>query len=110
MSRLRRATGNHYNFWCPGCQEMHTFGPQWQFNGNMELPTFEPSLSIKSGHYAKAEGPCWCTWKDEQGNPAPFKCYHCHLKLKNGKLEFLPDCTHSLAGQTVDLPEVPFDA
>ncbi len=29
----------------------------------------------------------------------------CHSFIEKGKIRFLPDCTHSLAGQTVDLPE-----
>lgn len=80
------AAGQVYVFWCPGCQCHHTFNvgrerhPVWTFDGNMETPTFSPSL-----HYVG----------------------RCHLFLREGKLQFLPDCNHKLAGQTVDLPEIP---
>jgi len=30
----------------------------------------------------------------------------CHYFLKGGMLQFLGDCTHTLAGQTVPLPEL----
>jgi hypothetical protein len=29
----------------------------------------------------------------------------CHLFVTGGMIEYLPDCTHSLVGQTVELPE-----
>jgi hypothetical protein len=28
----------------------------------------------------------------------------CHSYIRNGRIEFLPDCTHARAGQTVDIP------
>jgi hypothetical protein len=31
----------------------------------------------------------------------------CHLFIRDGALQFLSDCTHKLAGQTVDM--VPWD-
>lgn len=33
-------------------------------------------------------------------------CVVCHSFVTAGRIEFLPDCTHALAGQTVDLPEI----
>jgi hypothetical protein len=29
----------------------------------------------------------------------------CHLFVRDGKIQFLPDCHHALAGQVVDLPD-----
>lgn len=29
----------------------------------------------------------------------------CHSFIKDGKIQFLGDCTHALANQTVDLPD-----
>ena len=31
----------------------------------------------------------------------------CHSFVTDGRIQFLADCTHALAGQTVDLPEWP---
>lgn len=79
-------------------------GPNgWQWNGSFEQPTLQPSLSIRSGHYASAwkEGdPCWC------GTQYEYTCYICHSIVTAGRIQFCPDSTHALSGQTVDLPEV----
>lgn len=32
----------------------------------------------------------------------------CHLFIVKGQLQFLADCTHKLAGQTVDMVELGF--
>ncbi len=42
--------GEAYVFWCPGCDCHHIFNtlrqrrPVWTFDGDMERPTFSPSL------------------------------------------------------------------
>lgn len=73
-----------YLFWCPGCEELHQYTvPRWQFNENMEFPTFSPSLLY------------------------PSKVPLCHIFLTDGRIQFLSDCGHKLAGQTVDLPPLP---
>lgn len=83
-------------FWCPACDQHHvlftapTFNvhtnastPVWLFDGNQEHPTFSPSL-IVTGKYGK-----------------------CHLFLRQGKIEYLGDCEHAMAGQIIDLPDLP---
>ena len=78
-------------------------GPRWSYNGNPDAPTFTPSVLVRSGHYAPGHtGECWCTWETEEGEKG-FGCYICHSFVTNGKIQFLGDCTHALAGQTVDL-------
>lgn len=32
----------------------------------------------------------------------------CHSFVREGRIQFLGDCTHRLAGHTVDLPAFPF--
>lgn len=82
-----------YTFYCPGCGCDHfintnpAFGAVWQFNGNMEKPTVSPSLLVNPG----------------KGNPTqPI----CHFFIKEGQLQYLNDCTHVLAGKTVDMEPV----
>jgi len=78
-------------FWCPGCDAAHRYstgsgdGPRWAFNDDMEKPTFTPSLLNTYGESGKV----------------------CHLFMTNGQLSFCSDCTHELAGKTVDVPPVP---
>jgi hypothetical protein len=102
-------------FWCPGCEEMHQVrtggSAPWQFDGNVDRPTFSPSVLVTSGHFVAGNphpDTCWCTYNREHpDDPAPFKCARCHTFVRNGRIEFLGDCTHALAGQTVDLPDLP---
>lgn len=86
-------------------------GPKWEFNGNIERPTFTPSLLITTGHYTSRHKPgdeCWCTYNlNNPDEPSPFRCSRCHLFLTDGQLRFLEDCTHELKGQTIPLPEIP---
>ncbi len=77
-------------FDCPGCGYMHGVwtqhpdgdpaGPKWQFNGNVERPTVTPSLFVHGQ-------------------------YECHSFITDGRIQFLSDCTHRLAGQTVEIPD-----
>lgn len=61
-------------------------GPHWGFNGDLDRPTFTPSInSVHTTSKAK---------------------HVCHSFITDGRIQFLGDCTHALAGQTVDLPEV----
>jgi hypothetical protein len=97
-----------YMIFCPACECGHKFDSgRWTFDGDMERPTFSPSMLVKSGHYASGhQGSCWCTYNAEHpDDPAPFQCSVCHSFVRDGRIEFLSDCTHRLAGQTVDLPD-----
>lgn len=85
-------------FICPGCvvdgdkpSGLHMLPvdgdvgsrPRWDFDGNLEAPTLSPSILTRM-----------------QG-------FVCHSFLRAGMFEFLGDCTHSLAGQTAPIPELP---
>lgn len=76
--------GQVYVFHCPGCESGHPFEvPHWEWNGSMTAPTFRPSLL--------------CNGSNSQRR--------CHSFVTDGKIEFLTDCYHSLAGQTVEIPD-----
>ena len=60
----------------------------WKWNGDTENPTLSPSIRTQ-GVSAKT-GKSWV----------------CHSWIRNGKIQFCSDSTHSLAGKTVRLPEV----
>lgn len=76
-------------FHCPGCNGTHGVPFEghraWQFNGDLEKPTISPSLLINAHMKNKTR---------------------CHLFVKGGKIEFLGDCDHELAGKTVDMEVV----
>lgn len=111
--KLRLAEGNRVMFWCPGCDSAHVVnvGPGgWIFNQNGDVPTFSPSVLVRSGHYIpeRAGKECWCTFNEKNpDNPSRFKCECCHSFVTDGRIQFLGDCTHALANQTVDLPDFP---
>lgn len=96
---------------CPGCGYHHVIftkkpsnsGSRWDFNGDFEKPTFSPSLLIHTGHYATGEKKEDCLLCKEDVNA----CRVCHSFIRDGRIQFLDDCTHKLKGQTVDLPDIP---
>jgi hypothetical protein len=117
-NKLRSIEGGSVSFWCPGCNDPHAVGvgagagPRWGYNGNPDAPTFTPSVLVRSGHYvpggAAERGACWCTYNAEHpDDPDPFRCTCCHSFVTDGRIQFLSDCTHALAGQTVELPDWP---
>ena len=109
-SKLRRIAGGGFSYWCQGCEEMHAVNSGWKFDGNLEAPTFSPSVKVTSGHYSPGwKGPdCWCTYNAAHpDNPSGFKCSCCHTLIKGGMVQFLGDCTHPLAGQTLPMPNLP---
>ena len=98
MSRAERLSDGSIAFECPGCRMHHRVmvgegqGPRWGWNGSMDLPTFTPSILVR---YSGSDA--------GQGVAPPAVC---HAYVTDGRIQFLGDCTHSLAGQTVDLPEI----
>lgn len=95
--------GEMYWFWCPGCNSHHTYrtklakgeaGPTWGFNGNMEKPSFTPSLRVFYPAHM------------EHGVKVPEKTL-CHLYLTDGVIRYEGDCIHNLAGKQVPLGEIP---
>jgi hypothetical protein len=106
---LRQASDGALIFFCPGCQEAHTVRtPQWRWSGDLVRPTFTPSVLVKSGHHCSTfhagRDKCWCDYaREHPDEPVSFVCYVCHSFVTDGLIQFLSDCTHSLAGQTVPL-------
>lgn len=91
--KLRLGTNGYHLFYCPGCKAPHGFSvapdeagvPAWEMHCINPL-TLSPSLLVTA-----------------RGDPE----YRCHSFIRNGKIEFLNDCSHELAGQTVPLPDLP---
>ena len=112
---LRRIEGGKLAFWCPGCDALHALrvrpadrSPSWEFNGDLENPTFRPSALISFCHWVpSAEDPEFRA-KIKSGEITQTEVKDvCHSFVTNGQIQFLDDCTHALRGQTVPLPEFP---
>lgn len=103
LSPTLRKAGDKLAFHCPGCDYAHVLNvfadrePRWTWNGDAVRPTFQPSLLNRTG---RAVDP---SFVPEPGDPPEV----CHLFVTDGRIQFLNDCTHALAGQTVELPEWP---
>lgn len=77
-----------YMWYCQGCKTVHAFwtshknneGPNWGFNGDLERPTFTPSHRVS----------------DDKGTI-------CHSFVTDGKVQYLNDSRHELAGHTVEM-------
>lgn len=115
-------------FHCPGCNDEHGVRvttppagyelrepspphPCWTWNGNLDLPTFSPSVLVTRGHFCHnppVPGNCACDFQERFPDEEPWAwpCTRCHSFVRDGRIQFLPDSTHKLAGQTVDLPEI----
>jgi hypothetical protein len=112
MSKLFSTSNpNRVIFICPGCDGYHEIDTtRWGFNGSFEAPTFTPSILVTTGHYCQGRADndhCWCTYyKEYPDKEVHFKCGVCHSYVTDGKIQFLGDCTHPLAGQTVELPDI----
>jgi len=95
MAKIIKVTGSthlDHIFFCPGCKCVHGFNvtkregePLWSFNGDFDKPTFNPSLRVGCA----------------SGDPSSL----CHSFVTDGNIKFLNDCTHELAGHTVELPD-----
>ena len=71
----------------PATEELYCFWTKegnpnvnWSFNGDFEKPTFRPSMkNVTTGE---------------------------HFFVTDGKIEYLSDCKHEMAGKTVDMIDV----
>lgn len=107
-TKLRQLEGGGLMFWCPGCNQAHMVtvgdgpGPRWGWNGSGDAPTFTPSVLVRSGQFVQPQGK-HC---DRSGDPDwPCACTCCHSFVTDGRIRFLDDCTHALAGATVNIPD-----
>lgn len=107
-AKLRRMS-DAYAHWCPGCQDIHRLPDSWQFNGNVDRPSFTPSFKHSGYQVVKDANGKWTgEWvRDDRGNPVPEVC---HYTLTDAMLNFCADSTHALAGKSVPLPDLPTHA
>lgn len=82
-----------YIYPCPGCGVSHGIrtvkegvGPVWRLSGGVDNPSVKPSVKVTSRN---AKGPTCC-----------------HFFIENGHIRYLNDCTHDLAGQTVEMKDI----
>ena len=128
MAKITPVTTNKttiigYMFECPGCGDNHVIytnsqwcsqqpngRPCWGFNGDVDRPTFSPSLLCQglmypSGNQFPNEDEI-NRMKAGENLRSLMTPRVCHSFIREGKMQFLSDCTHKFAGQTVELPDM----
>lgn len=89
IKRVRLTDDGWITWHCPGCGHGHGVPVgvnRWYWNGSQERPSIQPSVLVNVG----------------KANPmVPL----CHVFITNGFINFLPDCTHALAGQVVEMED-----
>lgn len=83
MSRVEKLD-RVYLVYSPADEQHVPFDDRWRFNGDYDRPTFRPSMLLNSnmpGHKRS------------------------HFFVTNGEIQYLPDCDHTMAGQTVEIHE-----
>lgn len=77
------ADGSHMH-WCEGCNTVHVVPTHrgWTFNGNLQAPTFSPSVRHQWDFGERREPRC------------------CHYLIREGRIEYCGDCWHALGGTT----------
>lgn len=96
-------------FFCNGCGMPHSLkvnspntpGPNWGYNGNPNAPTFTPSVLVR-GVQRLSDAENEAVMRGEEIDPKPFTC---HSFVTDGRIQYLGDCGHELANQTVELPD-----
>jgi hypothetical protein len=98
-------------FYCGGCKMAHKVnighgpGPRWGYNGNPEKPTFTPSVLVSWDQFEPSATLPEIREKIGSGEIVQAKVRKvCHSFVTDGRIQYLSDCTHELAGQTIDLP------
>lgn len=121
-SKLRSMEGGRVAFWCPGCDEAHQVRvdgdgpPRWAFNGDGDRPTFKPSILCRGVRFDGGNAELdriieeYKLPADRERMLADRRINTvCHSFVTDGRIQFLGDCTHARAGQTVDIPDWPLD-
>jgi hypothetical protein len=101
MAKVRRTTDKRWMFQCPACGCAHGPNDSWGFNGDREKPTFTPSIKVTGVKDLTDEE----YERVSNGEKLDRSTTICHLFVTDGKIQFLSDCTHELAGQTVEIPD-----
>jgi hypothetical protein len=109
LKKIMMGSETRFLFECPGCGCSHGVTSSWLFNNDYDKPTFSPSILVRGCDFipkGKANLDAWIYSGGE--NVIDFETVEtvCHSFVKDGFIQFLSDCTHSLAGKTAELPDL----
>ena len=98
-------SGTRLYLWCPACDDNHQVevGPGgWDWDGNRDAPTISPSILVTGTQWEPSY-----SFHNPRHIAEPGEQTTCHSFIRAGRWEFLGDCTHDLAGQTVGIVDLP---
>lgn len=89
--KAQHIENGEYRIYCEGCRHHHIINTLernsnnaiWEFNGDLNRPTFIPSIHIKAGGISI-----------------------CHFRITDGIIKYEPDCEHDLKEQRRQLTEI----
>ena len=91
VPRKRDGVITGYYIWCVACKHAHVYEvPGWSFNGNLEKPSFTPSLLE---FYTKPG--------------TNQRIITCHFFVTDGIIKYCGDCPHELNCQNLPLEQIP---
>jgi hypothetical protein len=100
---LRRAHGGFVH-WCPACEQLHVLPDSWEFNDDVDRPTFRPSFKHGGKRIVVVDGRWTGEWhRDASGNPIDGTC---HYLITEGTIQFCPDSWHRRS-DIVMMPAIP---
>lgn len=93
------ATVSYFLLWCPACGFGHVFEyPRWSFNGNLDKPTFTPSLRIFVRITKEVD--------DKLIDTGEIRTV-CHFNLVDGQLQYAGDNPHQFNSQIITMQDIP---
>ncbi len=106
LEKTEGRDGPDLMFWCPGCQCGHgVWLPRWTWNGNFEKPTFTPSLLVTTETATPPVTPeNLAQWNEKPWLQTTVR-HICHSVITDGIINFCPDSTHALRGQSIFMEE-----
>jgi hypothetical protein len=93
LSPDRKAANEFKIFWCPACRQRHKVDKRWTLSGTILRPTLEPEVKLGVITTGTGGADDW-----DRGL--------CHFTVKNGVINYAPDCTHALAGKSVPMVDL----
>lgn len=112
--KLRR-TERGFAHWCPACGEMHLLycdethiHAGWRMtNADIHHPSFSPSYKHEGKQTVKDATGRWTgEWVTDPATGRALD-FCCHYIITDGNIHYCADCTHSMSGQTIPMPDIP---
>jgi len=111
---LEKIDGDMVAFYCPGCECSHMVDPK-RWAVDLVHDTIHPSVLVHENWKMPNDWDPDTAPRDESGKfvtqengkiLGAVKTPRCHSFVRNGKIQYLNDCTHALAGKIVDMEEM----